>query len=120
MLKMRMKLGYHALQLRRQSQPRDLCVSSRLIEIVTNMLAIPTILGRDSQKVGFQKQFNSDRYGVKDDIVHRPIRSLVSAIKVIGGIPCKDVGKRDVVNEAFGERYERRHGSEGAMFAQLS
>jgi len=85
-LKMRMKLRDDAVQLRWQAQSSSLGVTSGIAEIVPNMAAIPAIVGRDSEKMRLQEQFNGDGNGVKGRIVPASIRRPVSAIEVRGGI----------------------------------
>src|SRR5436853_4920717 len=79
-----------------------------------DMAAVPVIVGRCSEKMRLQEQFNGDGDGVKGRIVPASIRRPVSAIQVRGGITQEGVGERDVRRETFGKGYER-HGLKHAM-----
>ncbi|ESW94535.1 hypothetical protein X769_32420 [Mesorhizobium sp. LSJC268A00] len=91
-----MKLGDDAVQLRWQAQSSSLGVTSGLAEIVPDMAAIPAIVGRCSEKMRLQEQFNGDGDGVKGRIAPAQIRRPVSAIEAHCGIAQEGVGQRDV------------------------
>ncbi|MER8822750.1 hypothetical protein NKH70_23520 [Mesorhizobium sp. M0991] len=109
-----MKLGDDAVQLWWQAQSSSLGVTSRLVEIVPDMAAVPAIIGRCSEEMRLQEQFNGDGDGVKGRIVRASIRRPVSTIEMRGGIAQEGVGERDVRRETLGKGYER-HGLKHAM-----
>ncbi|MES0137557.1 hypothetical protein NKJ88_21765 [Mesorhizobium sp. M0016] len=78
------------------------------------MAAVPGIIGRDSEKMRLQEQFNCDGDGMKGRILPASIRRPVGGIEVGGGIAQQGVGERDVRREAFGKGFER-HGLKNAV-----